>query len=84
MVNNMSVAIDKEIPLPDRATGYKQKYHFYKLEIGDSMAVPFGDDKEISRFRVAASAYGNRNEKVLTSRTVYEDGVKYLRVWRVE
>ena len=47
-------------------------------------AVPFGDDKEISRFRVAASAYGNRNEKVLTSRTVYEDGVKYLRVWRVE
>lgn len=80
----MSVSIDKDIPIPNKSSGFKQKYHFYKLDIGDSMAVPYDDKKEISRFRVAASAYANRNEKVMTSRTVFEDGVKYLRVWRVE
>ncbi len=76
--------ITSDIPLPDKANNYKQKYHFYKLDVGDSMAIAYDSEKEVVRFRTAASAYGTRNGKILTSRTVYEDGGKYLRVWRTE
>lgn len=48
------------------------------------MAIAYDSEKEVVRFRTAASAYGTRNGKILTSRTVYEDGGKYLRVWRTE
>lgn len=74
-----------EIPRPP----FKIKWHFADFEIGDSKAIPFdNNEREVTRFRVAASAYGKRNDRVYVSRTTYEDGngeagdIKMLRVWR--
>jgi hypothetical protein len=70
-----------EIPHPP----FKIKWHFGDFEIGDSKAIPYEDNElEVTRFRVAASAYGKRNGKVFTSRSNFEDGVRMLRIWRVE
>ena len=70
-----------EIPLPP----FKIKWHFGDFEIGDSKAIPYENNElEVTRFRVAASAYGKRNGKVFISRSNFEDGVRMLRVWRVE
>tara|TARA_R100000742_G_C4241476_1_gene61101 strand:- start:243 stop:497 length:255 start_codon:yes stop_codon:yes gene_type:complete len=74
-----------EIPRPP----FKIKWHFGDFEVGDSKAIPFeNNQQEVTRFRVAASAYGKRNGRVYVSRTTYEDGngeagdIKMLRVWR--
>ena len=70
-----------EIPLPP----FKIKWHFGDFEIGDSKAIPYEDNElEVTRFRVAASAYGKRNGKAFISRNTVEDDVRVLRVWRVE
>tara|TARA_R100000935_G_scaffold31209_2_gene51733 strand:- start:1969 stop:2205 length:237 start_codon:yes stop_codon:yes gene_type:complete len=70
-----------EIPRPP----FKIKWHFGDFEIGDSKAIPYEDNQlEVTRFRVAASAYGKRTGKVFISRSNAEDGVRVLRVWRVE
>jgi len=70
-----------EIPRPP----FRIKWHFGDFEIGDSKAIPYEDNQlEVTRFRVAASAYGKRNGKVFISRSNFEDGVRMLRVWRVE
>jgi hypothetical protein len=53
--------------------------------VGDSAAIPYKDNElEVTRFRVAASAFGKRNDKVFTSRITKEKGKKMLRVWRIK
>ena len=70
-----------EIPRAD----YKGKWRFHEYEVGDSSAIPFDDNQlEVTRFRVAACAYGKRNKKAFISRNTVEKGVRVLRVWRVE
>ena len=76
-----------EIPRPP----FKIKWYFGDFEIGDSKAIPYeNNEREVTRFRVAASAYGKRNDRVYVSRTTYEDGdgepgdIKMLRVWRTQ
>jgi len=70
-----------EIPYPE----YKGKWRFHEYEVGDSSAIPYEDNElEVTRFRVAASAYGKRNGKAFISRSTVEDDIKVLRVWRVE
>lgn len=78
----MIPTIDKNIQLPP--PNFKEKWAFHRLEIGDSFAIPFDDEKEVVRLRTAASAYNQRHRIRLTTRTVYENGVKALRVWRTE
>lgn len=74
--------IEKNIELPK--PNFKEKWAFHRLEVGDSFAIPFDDEKEVVRLRTAASAYNQRHRIRLTTRTVYENGVKLLRVWRTE
>jgi len=69
-----------ELPKPN----YKEKWNFHRLEVGDSFAIPFDDEREVTRLRTSASAHGQRHRAKITTRTVYEKGVKKLRVWRVE
>tara|TARA_R110000796_G_scaffold62416_1_gene143943 strand:- start:1903 stop:2139 length:237 start_codon:yes stop_codon:yes gene_type:complete len=78
------VEITSEIPLPSLESRFKQKYHFYKLGVGDSFSVPYTSEADIARFRAAVSAYTTRNQRVFTTRTTIEDGEKFCRVWRVE
>ena len=82
MVNSMEITSD--IPLPSKESRFKQKYYFYRLDVGDSFAIPYKSETDIARFRAAVSAYTTRNKKVLTTRTTTEDGEKMCRVWRVE
>jgi len=78
----MEPKIDKNIELPP--PNFKLKWSFHRLEVGDSFAIPFDDEKEVIRLRTAASAYNQRHRVKLTTRTVYEDGDKMLRVWRIQ
>jgi hypothetical protein len=74
--------IEKNIELPK--PNYKEKWAFHRLEVGDSFAIPFTDEKEVVRLRTAASAYNQRHRVRLTTRTTHEKQGKMLRVWRVE
>ena len=69
-----------ELPKPN----YKEKWNFHRSEVGQSFAIPFTDEKEVTRLRTSASAHGQRHRAKLTTRTVYEEGVKKLRVWRIK
>ena len=41
-------------------------------------------EREVTRLRTSASAHGQRHRAKITTRTVYEEGVKKLRAWRVK
>jgi hypothetical protein len=61
--------IEKDIPIPPRA-GKNLKYEFYKMEVGDSFAVPTTE-----RMRLISAAHGHKmrhpefNYTVRTSET---------------
>tara|TARA_R110000787_G_scaffold82790_1_gene178835 strand:+ start:77 stop:310 length:234 start_codon:yes stop_codon:yes gene_type:complete len=74
--------ITHQIPIPDRSETANQKYHFYKLKIGDHMDVEFKNNKEAAKVRVAASNYGIRNNRVMVTRTYKEEVPFILRIWR--
>lgn len=86
-VENQLPVLDKNVEIP--SPPYTNKWHFANFEIGDSRAIPVEDNQlEATRFRVAASAYGKRNNRTYLSRTTYENGkgkpgkIKMLRIWR--
>ena len=75
----MEIKIDKNVELSPSMTGRskKSKYPFAELEIGDSF---FVEGKTAGQFG------GWRNyhrPKKFSERTVIENGVKGLRVWRI-
>lgn len=78
----MKPEVETNIKVPP--PNYREKWSFHRLDVGDSFAITYEDEREVVRLRTAASAYGQRHEAKLTTRTVYEDGVKKLRVWRVK
>jgi len=67
--------IDKGIPMPARSTGAAAV--FRKLEIGDSV---FSTEWNRAGLSNQAKQVGIK----ITMRSVTEDGVKGVRVWRVE
>tara|TARA_R100001377_G_scaffold84252_1_gene67401 strand:- start:13221 stop:13457 length:237 start_codon:yes stop_codon:yes gene_type:complete len=71
-----------QIPIPDRSETAHQKYHFYKLNIGDHMDIEYNEPKEAAKIRVAASNYGIRNNKTMVTRTYKEEVPFILRIWR--
>ena len=79
------MTLETDLPLPTREGGTNNKYDFYKLaETGYSMSYPAPDDLAIQRVRIAASRYGTRNSINLTTRIVYEENERRIRVWRTE
>lgn len=74
----MAIEIEKGVPIPDEATGLREKYPFKKMEVGDSFLVPAGISKGSS---LAITGYPNRvyAPKRFASQMTPEG----RRVWRV-
>lgn len=80
--------IDKDVRVtrPDySACGPKGcwKYPFDKMGVGDSFFVAGAVGKDRDTLRSSASSRGKRHGMKFTTRTVTEDGVKGVRIWRV-
>lgn len=70
--------IERKIPIPRRSNSVNEhsvKYPFRDMEIGDSI---FFAKKGAAKAQNAAAAWGRKNNRTFTSRTV-EGGV---RIWR--
>ena len=72
----MTIKIDQNVPLPQKNTFGALKYPFRKMEIGDSFFIPNRSSTGIS-----TDIY---KPKKFTMRAVTENGVKGVRVWRIE
>lgn len=77
-----SVQIDKDIPLPpSRSRLDGSTWALFK--VGDSSFFPGGDQRELSS---RAGSYGRQchPQRKFATRSVTENGVKGIRVWRIE
>lgn len=74
--------IEKNLPVPEVKTGRPPKYPFNTMQAGDSVFIEGATTK--SKEYVAAMAYNRRSDKQFCARTVEENGVKGLRIWRTE
>ena len=70
------IKIDRNMPIPAQARRSSLKYPFADLDIGESFFVPGRTGAQLSGF-----ISWNRPKKFAT-RTVIENGVKGVRVWR--
>lgn len=83
MGTEMKFVIESGIPLAARRKG--QKYPFDRLGVGDSFFVA-GDKNHIASVRTLLSRQirmGEHPGREFATRTVTEDAVKGVRVWRV-
>lgn len=78
----MTIQIDKGIPLapsqPGKGGGRKTIYPWRQMEVGDSFFVP---DRTIRSFSGSAAQHRPRR---FSMRTVVENGVSGIRIWRVK
>lgn len=80
------IKVDKDIPIPK----YWQRtmYPFANMKVGDSFFVP--NMKKINgstmsrKVTMAAYVYGWRHEMKFITRTVTEEGIVGIRVWRIK
>ena len=73
--------IEKGVPLP-KDYGLKDRLPLTDMEPGDSFFVPIMDEQAGRvRNRIAQHAYRSKGMK-FTLRSVTEDGVEGIRVWR--
>ena len=77
-MSNDTPQIENNIPIPTYGQG-PNKYHWRKLEVGDSRLYPGFTATNCSPVS-AAYAWGKCNNKTFTARTV-EGGV---RIWRIK
>lgn len=72
--------IESGIPMPAANAGGPTTYPFADMQIGDSFAVPFGDDRKaaVARVTAAKQQYARRHGVKLSIRTFESD----MRVWR--
>lgn len=79
--------IEKGIPIPlrERGGGRPWGWPFREMEIGDSFATPFKDGETSTRAlrRVDYIYAGRRLGRKYTGRTLVENGVRVVRVWRL-
>lgn len=75
----MTIQIDKNVPLTTHRRGRARKYPFSSMEVGDSFFVPGKSTLGISgSVSQARKAFGGS----YATRTVTENGVSGVRVWR--
>jgi len=74
--------IDKNVPIPEGRWGKRRKkYPFDEMEVGDSFFIHGGKQESItSIMRHWREKLGHK----YTTRSVVENGVKGVRVWRIE
>ena len=70
------IHLDKGVPSPDRHQ--RSKYPWDDMEVGDSFFAPGTKASSLN------GAISMRRPKKFTRRTLVENGVKGIRVWRVE
>lgn len=79
------IAIDKDVPLPERsrgAQGRPVKYPFAQMEVGDSFAVV---GKGVKTIYSTARRYGKgAGTKYTVRRSIDDFGEPVARVWRTE
>jgi len=68
--------LDKGVPIPKSTCGRKRIYPFYDMEVDDSCFLP---NKKAADF---STIIFNMKPKKFVRRTVTEDGVLWVRVWR--
>jgi len=74
---NGEIKIDKGVPLSPVSS--RQKYPFHAMDIGDSFFLPERSSTKSGNLHQFA-----RNQRVsIKTRTVTENGVKGVRVWRI-
>ena len=71
------IKIDKNVPTPNLARDPNTKYPFREMDVGDSF---FAGDRTTAQMSVNTQHY---RPKKFTCRTVTENGVKGVRVWRI-
>lgn len=71
------IEIDKHVPMP----GKRNKYPWSELQPGDSFFVP---GREVKSFGSQVHASSVRTGHGYTTRTVVENGVRGVRVWRTK
>jgi len=77
------ITIDKDIPIPTKMQlGRRSKYPFDIMDVGDSFFVPGRDGKSFGGTVTAARK--RYTDMSFEMRTVKEDGVVGVRVWRTE
>lgn len=84
----MTIAIEKNIPLPGKRAGAGNAYPFDDMEVGDSFSVPFSGeswgkwgDKSVSRVSAACAAYSKKHNRKFVTRTFKHEGI--IRCWRI-
>lgn len=88
------VKIEKNVPIPPVKRGRPSSYGFKDMEVGDSFFVPSRrsaagklEKQELTMARIsnALARYRKHHPEFnITRRSVTEDGVAGIRVWRVE
>lgn len=76
----MNIKIEKGLPVPTKRSG-PTKYPFADMTTGDSFFVAGANS---SALWGSIWSYKNRHGGNFTARTVTENGVKGVRVWRVK
>jgi hypothetical protein len=73
--------VEKGIPIPSSEVGRPSVYPWADMDVGSSFFV-----KKISLNSMSAAARrrGQSHNEKYTARTVTENGIKGVRVWRVE
>lgn len=74
--------IDKTRPIPDGSVS--NRYPFPEMEIGDSFFVPHNQIQTNNQVRASASLQGKNLGFKFRTRTVTEDGIVGIRVWRIK
>lgn len=78
-------SVDTDIPPPVRSRGGSQGlYQFGRLAVGNSLFITADTPRARASARSAARMYGVRHPGWnYQAKTVTEDGIKGLRVWRI-
>lgn len=75
----MTIQIDKGVPLPKRRLPSEPMYPWRSMEIGDSFFV----EKRGASMTKQALAAGKASNRKFITRSVEENGVTGIRVWRI-
>lgn len=79
----MNIQIDSGIAIPDDNSGRRTVYPLGQMQVLESFFVA-GTGRKRNAIMNSASYFGKRHNKKFTCRTVTENGVDGVRVWRIE
>ena len=76
-----NVKIDDDVPMPPHGGGRGDKWPYRKVNVGESWFMP---GKGVNVVSSQVSGWKLKTGFRYASRTVTENGVKGVRVWRIE